>query len=142
MSSESEGSSLPDLPVESAGSSVSSSLQKEYEELLRYAVVTPKVIIPPQAAEKVNKMPQYSFTSTETTSESYESEVKDIPKEVSGLPTTPVLTRKVPELQQHQERSEEITESEGMVCVARLSTLKAMSQGSIINIMTLLTRTI
>ncbi|TRY64533.1 hypothetical protein DNTS_022654 [Danionella cerebrum] len=43
MSSEEEEHSSPDLPRDSdRGSSVSSALQEEYEELLRYAVVTPK----------------------------------------------------------------------------------------------------
>ena len=38
------GSSLPDIPEDaSRGSSVSSTLQKEYEELLKFAVVAPKL---------------------------------------------------------------------------------------------------
>uniref|UniRef100_UPI0037E92415 centrosomal protein POC5 n=1 Tax=Semicossyphus pulcher TaxID=241346 RepID=UPI0037E92415 len=44
MSSEEEEPTSPVLPKDSdAGSSVSSELQDEYEELLRYAVVTPKL---------------------------------------------------------------------------------------------------
>ncbi|XP_072289971.1 centrosomal protein POC5 [Eucyclogobius newberryi] len=44
MSSDEEGRASPALPKDSdRGSSVSSELQDEYEELLRYAVVTPKL---------------------------------------------------------------------------------------------------
>ncbi|MEQ2251017.1 hypothetical protein ILYODFUR_006717, partial [Ilyodon furcidens] len=43
MSSDEEGPTSPVFPIDSdRGSSVSSELQDEYEELLRYAVVTPK----------------------------------------------------------------------------------------------------
>ena len=35
------GDSTPEIPSESPGSSVSTSLREEYEELLKYAVVTP-----------------------------------------------------------------------------------------------------
>ncbi|KAM8865202.1 centrosomal protein POC5 [Synchiropus picturatus] len=42
MSSDEERVSGPVIPKSSRGSSVSSELQEEYEELLRYAVVTPK----------------------------------------------------------------------------------------------------
>lgn len=88
MSTISEESSVPELPAESAGSSVSTSLQKEYEELLRYAVVTPKVIVP-QLQKQTNIVPEYA-TSTETSGESYEQDTRDIQQEVSGLPTTPI----------------------------------------------------
>lgn len=55
MSSSSDNS-LPYLPEnDSPGSSVSSSLQKEYEELLKYAVVTPKIHITENVYEKDNK---------------------------------------------------------------------------------------
>ncbi|KAM9857886.1 centrosomal protein POC5 [Aulostomus maculatus] len=44
MSSDEDGPSVPVVPKDSdRGSSVSSELQDEYEELLRYAVVTPKL---------------------------------------------------------------------------------------------------
>ncbi|XP_071586123.1 centrosomal protein POC5 isoform X3 [Heliangelus exortis] len=44
MSSDEEKSTSPFLPKDSVrGSSVSSDLQEEYEELLRYAIVTPKI---------------------------------------------------------------------------------------------------
>ena len=39
--SSNSGSSSPELPSQSRGSSVSTSLREEYEDLLRYAVVTP-----------------------------------------------------------------------------------------------------
>jgi centrosomal protein POC5 len=89
MSSRSEDSSVPELPAESAGSSVSTSLQKEYEELLRYAVVTPKVIVP-QMHKPTNKVPE-SITSTETSGESYEQDTGEEQHDVSGLPSTPVM---------------------------------------------------
>ena len=89
MSSRSEESSVPELPAESAGSSVSTSLQKEYEELLRYAVVTPKVIVP-QLHKPTNKVPE-SITSTETSGESYEQDTREEQHEVSGLPSTPEI---------------------------------------------------
>ena len=98
MSTISEDSSVPELPAESAGSSVSTSLQKEYEELLRYAVVTPKVIVP-QLKKQTNIVPEYT-TSTETSGESYEQDTRDVQQEVSGLPTTPIM----PALAPHRNR--------------------------------------
>ncbi len=89
MSTRSEDSSVPELPAESAGSSVSTSLQKEYEQLLRYAVVTPKVIVP-QIQKPTNKVPEFT-TSTETSSESYEQDTREEKQEVSGLPSTPIM---------------------------------------------------
>ena len=109
MSTRSELSSLPELPAESAGSSVSTSLQKEYEELLRYAVVTPKVIVP--RAEKVSEFSQIPATSSESNSESYESLTKDARKEVSGLPSTPL--RVAERGKQQSLESKEIMESDG-----------------------------
>ena len=38
--------------MDSPGSSVSSSLQREYEELLKYAVVTPKIQVVPSVYEQ------------------------------------------------------------------------------------------
>ncbi|KAI8493681.1 Centrosomal protein poc5 [Branchiostoma belcheri] len=43
MSSSSNDSNVPSVPSDSPGSSVSTGMQEEYEELLRYAVVTPKI---------------------------------------------------------------------------------------------------
>ena len=42
MSSDSEGSVTPEEDSYSRGSSISTGLREEYEELLQYAVVTPK----------------------------------------------------------------------------------------------------
>ena len=42
MSSDSEGSVTPEEGSYSRGSSISTGLREEYEELLQYAVVTPK----------------------------------------------------------------------------------------------------
>lgn len=89
MSTMSDDLSVPELPAESAGSSVSTSLQKEYEDLLRYAVVTPKVIVPKMPTTNVN-IPE-STTTTETSSESYEHDSGNVQQEVTGLPSTPDL---------------------------------------------------
>ncbi|XP_066270366.1 centrosomal protein POC5-like [Branchiostoma lanceolatum] len=43
MSSSSDDSNFPSVLSDSPGSSVSTGMQEEYEELLRYAVVTPKI---------------------------------------------------------------------------------------------------
>jgi hypothetical protein len=94
MSTISEESSVPELPAESAGSSVSTSLQKEYEDLLRYAVVTPKVIVP-QMQNPRNKLREYT-TSTETSGESYEQDSRDMQQEVIGLPSTPKMPDAAP----------------------------------------------
>ena len=98
MSTRSEDSSVPEIPAESAGSSVSTSLQKEYEDLLRYAVVTPKVIVP-QMQKQTTKVPE-SITSTETSGESYEQDTRDMKQEVTGLPNTPI----VPDTAQYRNR--------------------------------------
>ena len=92
MSSRSEESSVPELPVESAGSSVSTSLQKEYEQLLRYAVVTPKVTVPKTQPKRTN-FKEHEFTTTGTSSESYELDTRDLEKEVTVLPSTPPVAR-------------------------------------------------
>lgn len=42
MSSDSEGSTSPEEGSYSKGSSISTGLREEYEELLQYAIVTPK----------------------------------------------------------------------------------------------------
>lgn len=42
MSSDSEGTASPEESSYSRGSSISTGLREEYEELLQYAVVTPK----------------------------------------------------------------------------------------------------
>ena len=42
----SDGASVPSIPDESSGSSVSTRLQDEYENLLKYALVTPTSVFP------------------------------------------------------------------------------------------------
>lgn len=59
--------------MDSPGSSVSSSLQREYEELLKYAVVTPKIQVCPNVYEqnksaKDEAAPSRSTLCTETNS--------------------------------------------------------------------------
>ena len=52
MATHSESDSVPHFSdMDSPGSSVSSSLQREYEELLKYAVVTPKIQVVPSVYE-------------------------------------------------------------------------------------------
>ncbi|KAM9138551.1 centrosomal protein POC5 isoform 2-T2 [Pangshura tecta] len=81
MSSDEEKSSSPVLPKDSdRGSSVSSDLQDEYEELLRYAVVTPK--FEPCVLRQ-------SEPAAELTAHERFSSLMD---EVFNHPKTPVLT--------------------------------------------------
>uniref|UniRef100_A0A8C4VLZ7 Centrosomal protein POC5 n=1 Tax=Gopherus evgoodei TaxID=1825980 RepID=A0A8C4VLZ7_9SAUR len=81
MSSDEEKSSSPVLPKDSdRGSSVSSDLQDEYEELLRYAVVTPK--FEPCVLRQ-------SEPAAELTAHDRFSSLMD---EVINHPKTPVLT--------------------------------------------------
>lgn len=139
MSTRSEGSSLPELPAESVGSSVSSSLQKEYEELLRYAVVTPKVVVPQM--EKVKKIQQFSTTTTESSSEFYESDIKDVRKEVSGLPSTPLITgtalargrQPEEELIGSDEKSSEVKESDNSFVSSQSATPDQMMLSDVVS---------
>eukprot|EP00058_Branchiostoma_floridae_P005652 XP_002591140.1 hypothetical protein BRAFLDRAFT_105513 [Branchiostoma floridae] len=50
--SSTDDSNVPSVPSDSPGSSVSTGMQEEYEELLRYAVVTPK--IDPRPIEEIS----------------------------------------------------------------------------------------
>ncbi|ESO98461.1 hypothetical protein LOTGIDRAFT_174270 [Lottia gigantea] len=59
--------SIPDIPPDSPGSSVSSRLQEEYEELLKYAVVAPKFDSSSSGTKTVTSLPPVSVTR-ETTS--------------------------------------------------------------------------
>ena len=54
--------------MDSPGSSVSSSLQREYEELLKYAVVTPKIQVCPSVYEESATVKGNVATSAETNS--------------------------------------------------------------------------
>ncbi|KAM3611425.1 uncharacterized protein V6R79_018381 [Siganus canaliculatus] len=63
MSSDEEEPTIPVLPKDSDhGSSVSSDLQDEYEELLRYAVVTPKLEKLTSAHKQPLNIPSFSAT--------------------------------------------------------------------------------
>lgn len=94
--------------MDSPGSSVSSSLQREYEELLKYAVVTPKIQVCPNVYEESIAVTGNVATSSETNSSSGSSsssntsvttrssesaEVSHAAAEddVKQLPTTPSL---------------------------------------------------
>eukprot|EP00794_Sanderia_malayensis_P006234 gene6234-6951_t len=67
-SPESNGASLPDLPDESSrGSSVSSDFQREYEEILKFAVVTPKFQIAPNVYNQGTSKPTSSHVKTVNT---------------------------------------------------------------------------
>uniref|UniRef100_A0A8C8RU35 Centrosomal protein POC5 n=1 Tax=Pelusios castaneus TaxID=367368 RepID=A0A8C8RU35_9SAUR len=81
MSSDEEKSTSPVLPKDSdRGSSVSSELQDEYEELLRYAVVTPK-------------FEQCVLRQSEPAAElTLHSRFSSLTDEVINRPRTPVLT--------------------------------------------------
>ena len=59
--------------MDSPGSSVSSALQREYEELLKYAVVTPKIQLCPTAYEQSVATKDDVTASTETDSNSSSS---------------------------------------------------------------------
>ncbi|XP_072019825.1 centrosomal protein POC5-like [Amphiura filiformis] len=88
---EDDGNSSPMLPSESPGSSVSASLQDEYQELLKYAVITPHfdpLQLPQTLAEAANAFStapnrdplifeDASVTGTETSGETDESTTPD-----------------------------------------------------------------
>ena len=99
MSSENEDS-LPDIgDHDSPGSSVSSSLQREYEELLKYAVVTPKVQVPESVYttnsflkkdESSESKSSSSLTTTNSTQSTYSEDMSRVAREdVKLLPSTP-----------------------------------------------------
>ena len=94
--------------MDSPGSSVSSSLQREYEELLKYAVVTPKiqvgpsiydqsvtvkdVAVPPTFSMETNASTGSSSSSLSTTSVTTQSAESDAAEEkVKQLPSTPSI---------------------------------------------------
>lgn len=113
MSTSSENSPpyLPDN--DSPGSSVSSSLQKEYEELLKYAVVTPRLQIGEnvyernsknQPSNKVDSRVHFSDesvstsnsdtknTESESAQSTYSEELSYVAREgVAGLPNSPAV---------------------------------------------------
>ncbi|XP_075447456.1 centrosomal protein POC5 isoform X2 [Ascaphus truei] len=76
MSSDEERSTSPIIPKDSDhGSSVSSDLQDEYEELLRYAVVTPKF--------EPHFLRQHQLTAEQTTSDKFSSPTDDVHQQTS-----------------------------------------------------------
>ena len=106
MASDMETDSVPQISdMDSPGSSVSSSLQREYEELLKYAVVTPKiqlassiygysVSVKDTAASETST--SGSSTSSNTlastkSSESTEESHSHAKEDVKQLPGTPSL---------------------------------------------------
>ncbi|PFX14855.1 Centrosomal protein POC5 [Stylophora pistillata] len=72
MATNSESDSVPHFSdMDSPGSSVSSSLQREYEELLKYAVVTPKIQVVPSVYEpRIPTKDDASAASIETSTSS------------------------------------------------------------------------
>ena len=70
----SDNDSVPHISdMDSPGSSVSSALQREYEELLKYAVVTPKIQVFPTVYEQSFATKDDVTASTETDSNSASS---------------------------------------------------------------------
>ena len=70
----SDNDSVPHISdMDSPGSSVSSSLQRDYEELLKYAVVTPKIQVCPTVYEQSVTTKDDVTASTETDSNSSSS---------------------------------------------------------------------
>ena len=107
MASDVESDSVPHISdMDSPGSSVSSSLQREYEELLKYAVVTPKIQLAPSVygqsiplkdtAASETSGSSGSSTSSDTSastkgSESTEESHSHVKEDVKQLPGTPSL---------------------------------------------------
>ena len=113
MASSLEDSTPHVSDVDSPGSSVSSSLQREYEELLKYAVVTPKIQVrtnvydqsapvkdsvnPSTISTETKSSVSSSSSSTSTNSvitrsgESIEVSLLDAKEDVKQLPSTPSL---------------------------------------------------
>ena len=107
MASDMESDSVPHISdMDSPGSSVSSSLQREYEELLKYAVVTPKIQLVPSVygqsiplkdtAASETSGSSGSSTSSDTSastkgSESTEESHSHAKEDVKQLPGTPSL---------------------------------------------------
>ena len=106
MASDMESDSVPQISdMDSPGSSVSSSLQKEYEELLKYAVVTPKIqlassiygqSVPVKDTAASETSASFSSTSSNSSASTKRSESTEEPhshakEDVKQLPETPSL---------------------------------------------------
>ncbi|XP_072272382.1 centrosomal protein POC5 isoform X2 [Pyxicephalus adspersus] len=93
MSSDGESSKSPDLPKDSDhGSSVSSDFQDEYDNLLRYAVVTPKF--------GSHFLREHQMTAEQTTSDRFSSPRESV-REQTQERSRPSST---PDLPQHSEK--------------------------------------
>jgi len=111
MASSLEDSTPHISDVDSPGSSVSSSLQREYEELLKYAVVTPKIqvrtnvydqsatvkdpvnpsTISTETKSSVSSSSSSTSTNSVTTRSGESVEVSQLKEDVKQLPSTPSL---------------------------------------------------
>lgn len=106
MASDIESDSVPHISdMDSPGSSVSSSLQREYEELLKYAVVTPKIQVDSSvygqsipvkdtAASEISSSGSSTSSNTSAStksSESTEESHSHAKEDVKQLPGTPSL---------------------------------------------------
>ena len=88
MSSDSEGSSSPEDGSYSRGSSISTGLREEYEELLQYAVVTPKFDGKINNNETVTRSTQVTSTIPHVTASSAAAQVVVEETSSSSSPTT------------------------------------------------------
>lgn len=108
MASDMGSDSVPQISdMDSPGSSVSSSLQREYEELLKYAVVTPKIKLPSSiygqsvpvkdtaasetsvSGSSTSSNTSVSTKSSESTEESHSHDKEDV-KQLPGTPSLKV----------------------------------------------------
>ena len=86
MNSDSEGSSSPEEGSYSRGSSISTGLREEYEELLQYAVVTPNFTGKINNNEIVTRSAQVTSTTPHVTASSAAAQV--VVEETSSSPTS------------------------------------------------------
>ena len=87
MSSDSEASSSPEEGSYSRGSSISTGLREEYEELLQYAVVTPKFDGKINNNETITRSTQVTSTIPHVTASSAAAQVV-VEETSSSSPTT------------------------------------------------------
>ena len=86
MNSDSEGTSSPEEGSYSRGSSISTGLREEYEELLQYAVVTPNFTGKINNNETVTRSAQVTSTTPHVTASSAAAQV--VVEETSSSPTS------------------------------------------------------
>ena len=87
MSSDSESSSSPEEGSYSRGSSISTGLREEYEELLQYAVVTPNFTGKINNSETVTRSAQVTSTTPHVTASSAAA-AQVVVEETSSSPTS------------------------------------------------------